>query len=904
MRFMIKRIIAAVLAGSLWVGCVLPSLTGCSGGKSDDSYTVAEWLDKVETDFNMLYFTSEEPYFANVTAENEDYDTVQIAAEWGLVDPSQGIRLADKVTKEFAADTLVTAMAFDYDVDAGITDADKITDPRAAAIAVNEGVFTLDGSGKFDPKKTLTREEADAAAATAHDKWTHLTYDESFDKSVVKEDIINLGGIPAEKSEVAPAIYTVEYSGNLNVIDENGHYADNSTKTLTFAPGQNIGLKVGSTLTLPADSQTPTPFAVVVDSITENADGSTTVQTHNADMTDVYESINVQFSQQLNMDDAVVYDMDGNRLSGGVEQSENVRYAGGSVLSTGTSEYSRDYLKVDAKSSASGKIQLMDGLWVTFGKSDKTISVGVEAEKKDGTGKIKASVCDDLTVNLDFEIRDVSIDDLWNGGKFYARMVASFTDKKTDSVEFSLASNTLGKDKTKFGFDDLSQLYEMCNEFVQTEKSAFDKLKIEKNIYTFVIPTPYGDVQIPISVKVSVSGKITVTVENKVSSGLEWNYGKFRPITDHESSATTELEGKFEACLSAGVGWGKFNVQVINLMLDLGIGGKINTKIFKLDAATGGILEQCALATGIFGGGSGVNQDVVSSPENNVQVCVDGKLYPVVRLTLCSSESLLGKLGCSISIDIVGESSPFLNWHLESDNGFVDNCTREPGMSYDIKEGSNIELTTPTVTLAVGQDYDQLRVSTLPKGYSAKDLVFESENSNIASAENLIGTESKQKAEMKRSIKIFGNEVTDKYSLTMYKKYGHDDNAQVKLIGVADGVSILKVSTKDGLYSTECKILVGNGGIKERTANAFVIETYSLVLTPGASSQIVVKAAPDGYDMTDVTFKSNDESVATVSTSGTVTALSTGQTSITISTTDGKYTSSCMVFVNGGDSAV
>lgn len=905
-RFMIKRIIAAVLAGSLWVGCVLPSLTGCSGGKGSDSYTVAEWLDKVETDFNMLYFTSEEPYFANVTAENEDYNTVQIAAEWGLVDPSQGIRLADKVTKEFAADTLVTAMAFDYDVDAGITDADKISDPKAAAIAVNEGVFTLDGSGKFDPKKTLTREEADAAAAAAYDKWLNVSYDESYDNSVVKEDVINLGGISSDIAEVAPATYDVIYSGNLNVIDENGYYSDKSTKTIVFAPGQNIGVKVGSILTLPADSQTPTPFAVVVDSITENSDGTVTVQTHNAEMNDVYDRIDVQFSERLDINDAVIYDMDGNRLSGGVETSENVSYAGGSVLANGLEDYSREYMKTSNKATA--KIKVAEGISVICGKNDDKWSIGVELEKKEDGAKIKGSITDDFSIDIDFKIKDVSIDDLWNGGKFYTRFCKTVNSKLTGTAEFSLKSEDFFGSQGAEGAlanNELSQLYDMCYKYLETTQEKFDKLKLSKQIYVFVFPTAYGDIQIPIKFTISLSGKITVVAEQTNKSGFEWNYGKFRPIDETESGEKTcDIEAKFETYFSLGVAWGKFNVQIVNLMADLGIGGKINNKIYVLDGTTGAVTEQCALPTGMFGGGSQSNNDLASDPGKNIQLCADGVFYPLFRITLCTSDCLLGKLGCSLSVDIVGEDKPFFNWHLESDNGLVDNCTREGGMSYDIKEGSNIELTSPNVGLAIGETNEKLRVTTLPKGYSAKDIVFESENSNIASAENLIGTETEEKNEKKVTIKLFNVELSDKYTETMYKKYGHDDNAQVKLTGVADGVSILKVSTKDGLYSTECKILVGNGGIKERTANAFVIETYSLVLTPGASTQIVVTSAPEGYDMSQVTFKSNDESVATVSGSGIVKAVGSGQTSIMISTTDGKYTSACMVFVGSEGSAV
>lgn len=902
--FMIKKIISAILAGAMWLTCVMPCLTGCSGGQSD-GYTVAQWLDKVENDFNMLYYTESEPYFASVTSESEDFDTVQIAAEWGLIDTDQGIKLADKITKEYAAQTLVAAMAFDYEVDAGISDADKISDVHSASIAVNEGVFALDSNGKFDPQKKLTKEEADEAASIARDKWVNLSYTESYNKSEVKDGVINLGGISSDLAEVAPAQYTIEYSGDLNVIDEDGNYVDNSTKTITFPSGTNIGVEVGSVLTLPADSQTPTAFAVVVDSITENSDGSMTVTTHNAELEEVYENVDIQISgDDFSLENAVVYDMQGNCISGGVE-SDNVSYAGGSTVISSNGGYEKDYLADEIKKGKSGSLQI-----------GKKVTVNYSFKGKKVTFSIDADVGDDVAVKFEKEI-SIEPDAKVKLFDRYARVSIDIDDVLSGKFSYShnfSADNGLTAimDDGSLSGDDLSSFYDVVSSAIGVLEEDANEAAGELSVplFKFIIPVVYvADVEFIVRLNLSVSGEISFKVETSATYGAEYAKGKLRAINDFSHSKELDMEAKAELRLYLGAGVGFLGSTVIDAGVNLGVGAKVSTKFYQIEKASGAITQRCALPTGMFGGNQENSTELSLQLDEDMRGCIDFIAYPIVELELCSSQCKINKLGWvkTYTLEVSGEDNPFYTFHYETDNGVVDSCTRESGDILAIAEGNDLTLNKDTVNIAVGESYTKVAVSTLPKGYTAKDLVFEIEDGAIASVVNLIdgsidgfeGIEGINSTIFKIPIFSNGDGSVD-YSEIQYKKYSSNSAKHSMIFGAADGTTVLTVSTKDGFYSAQCTIMVGNGGIKERTANAFVIDTYSLKLTPGARGQIIVSAAPDGYDMNQVTFTSNDTSVATVSSSGVVTAVGDGQTTITISTTDGAYTAMCMVFVSSG----
>ena len=109
------------------------------------------------------------------------------------------------------------------------------------------------------------------------------------------------------------------------------------------------------------------------------------------------------------------------------------------------------------------------------------------------------------------------------------------------------------------------------------------------------------------------------------------------------------------------------------------------------------------------------------------------------------------------------------------------------------------------------------------------------------------------------------------------------------ITGKAVGETDLKVSADNGVY-TMCRIVV-----YKPSASSVSIKS-SLPLDVGESSHLIATVYPSNADYT-LSWKSSDETVATVTSSGWVNAIKAGTAKITVETNNGK-TATCTVTVN------
>jgi uncharacterized protein YjdB len=123
-----------------------------------------------------------------------------------------------------------------------------------------------------------------------------------------------------------------------------------------------------------------------------------------------------------------------------------------------------------------------------------------------------------------------------------------------------------------------------------------------------------------------------------------------------------------------------------------------------------------------------------------------------------------------------------------------------------------------------------------------------------------------------------------------------DDNG--KITAVSKGTAIITVTTSDGGYSDECRVSVKDMSVH---VSGVVVSDTSLKMDAGSSTNLSATVEPSNADNTYVVWSSSNESVATVSSSGRVTAVSAGTAVITVTTEDGGYTAKCTVTV--GDAA-
>ena len=106
------------------------------------------------------------------------------------------------------------------------------------------------------------------------------------------------------------------------------------------------------------------------------------------------------------------------------------------------------------------------------------------------------------------------------------------------------------------------------------------------------------------------------------------------------------------------------------------------------------------------------------------------------------------------------------------------------------------------------------------------------------------------------------------------------------------GNATITVTTEDGNYTARCEVVVTD----PIPVSGVSLSQTELSLVKGATATLTATVAPSDATNQKVTWRSNNTSVATVE-NGTVTAVSGGNATITVTTEDGNHTATCEVSV-------
>jgi len=119
-----------------------------------------------------------------------------------------------------------------------------------------------------------------------------------------------------------------------------------------------------------------------------------------------------------------------------------------------------------------------------------------------------------------------------------------------------------------------------------------------------------------------------------------------------------------------------------------------------------------------------------------------------------------------------------------------------------------------------------------------------------------------------------------------------DNNGTV--IAKAPGAATITVTTQDGGFTASCDITVKTPAIP---VAGITLNKLTLSFVEGDSETLIASVSPDNATNQTVKWTSSNETVATVSSEGKVTAKAPGTATITVITEDGGKTASCVVTV-------
>lgn len=107
-----------------------------------------------------------------------------------------------------------------------------------------------------------------------------------------------------------------------------------------------------------------------------------------------------------------------------------------------------------------------------------------------------------------------------------------------------------------------------------------------------------------------------------------------------------------------------------------------------------------------------------------------------------------------------------------------------------------------------------------------------------------------------------------------------------------NGTAVITARSEEGGYTATCTVTVTTA------VTGVTLNKSALRLEVGTEETLTASVVPNDADNKNVTWKSDNTSVATVNTAGKVTALKKGTANITVTTQDGSKTATCRVTVN------
>ncbi|WP_161595779.1 Ig-like domain-containing protein [Flavobacterium pectinovorum] len=120
-------------------------------------------------------------------------------------------------------------------------------------------------------------------------------------------------------------------------------------------------------------------------------------------------------------------------------------------------------------------------------------------------------------------------------------------------------------------------------------------------------------------------------------------------------------------------------------------------------------------------------------------------------------------------------------------------------------------------------------------------------------------------------------------------------NSTGLITAVAAGSATITVTTQDGAKTATCAVTVNASNVAVTSVS---LSPASASLSVGGTQQLTPTILPANATNKNVTYSSGNTAVATVNSSGLITAVANGSATITVTTVDGSKTSTCAVTVS------
>ena len=346
------------------------------------------------------------------------------------------------------------------------------------------------------------------------------------------------------------------------------------------------------------------------------------------------------------------------------------------------------------------------------------------------------------------------------------------------------------------------------------------------------------------------SGTCIVTVINKVYHVESVSLSEYELSLQVGASAVLSATVLPENASNKKVKWSSGDESVASIDQNGNIvAKKIGTTKITVETEDGGFTDSCTVIVGacLVTGVSLDRQNVTLNKGDEIVLIATVRPENATNksVTWESDNSAVASVDGEGKVKAVSAGTAKITVTTE-DGGHTASCY----VTVNKTRVSAVYLDADKISLAIGEK-KQLTASVVPEDADDRSVTWSSSNSSIASV---------------------------------------DDDGLVT--GLEKGTATITVKTVDGGYRASCEITVTDKPVK-----GVSLDMTTLSLAPGGSQRLTATVEPEDAGNKNVTWKSDNTSVATVTREGLVTGVAPGSTIITVKTEDGGFTATCTVTV-------
>jgi uncharacterized protein YjdB len=289
--------------------------------------------------------------------------------------------------------------------------------------------------------------------------------------------------------------------------------------------------------------------------------------------------------------------------------------------------------------------------------------------------------------------------------------------------------------------------------------------------------------------------------------------------------------------------------------------------------------------------------------------------------------------GCSVSTSVTGYTGTgyfdfggngtWGEWTIDGDAGGIatfvfrygngDNANRQCGITVDGVSEGNILFTpdpegewndwrteTYSIDLNAGSNTIRLTANTAKGGPNLDNIIVTTVGggttpiTGVSLNQSSLTLDEGQSAQLTETVSP--SDATDKsVSWSSSNTTVATVDATGLVSAVAEGSATITATTTDGGYTADCAVTVSAATV---AVTGVSLDQTNLTLDEGQTAQLTETVSPSNATDKSVSWSSSNTSIATVNSTGLVTAIAEGSATITVTTNDGGYADACAVIVN------